>query len=77
LKAKSVIDNYRAGRAAKGANPLLCATKNPEKTGFFAIFGTFSPIFALLPFASESAIFYPFFAFTPLFTPFYKKSFLQ
>ena len=27
LKAKAAIDNCRAGRAAKGANPFLCATK--------------------------------------------------
>ena len=28
--AKSAIDNRRAGRAAKGENPLLCANKYPR-----------------------------------------------
>ena len=33
-KAKSAIINCRAGRAAKGENPLLCA-KMPRFRGFF------------------------------------------
>ena len=43
--------------------------KKPRKTGFFACFRAFLAHFALSPFVGESVIFYPFFAFTPPFTP--------
>ena len=35
LSAKSAINNCRAGRAAKGANPLLCAKKDTPLWGVF------------------------------------------
>jgi len=33
--AKSAIDNCRAGRAAKGENPLLCAKQKHAHHGVF------------------------------------------